>query len=407
MVVVAVYCGVDIGSRSHAVGLLDKNQKKVGQYFIMNNLDGFQKLENSISKKTKICIEPTGIYSFNFFYYFYEKGYDIRLCETRSSASYRRSLHGPKKNDKRDCIALATYRITHDHMTFDGKKILSKYIYDNSSLFFSKLYDFMLLYNVKRSELKKLKNMIKILVDLRFPEAREIFPYDPGCKTITKALCHSKDEVLSGHLKLRRQDEIIGCLRRSIGQFELKIKEFRMHAEKASVLESELKSLTEETEAFLRANGYSRLFDFCGLNSINIATLLRDIQDIKRFFKFNSDGSFSKKKSLGAFKNFLGIAVTSNQSGEKEGAHKLVKNGCKSSRVILMMLALTYISVKDHPKYSLDAESEFNALNPGKYNLFYEEYCKRTRKIIAVTKIMNKIATDLFFVLKDVEESPA
>ena len=176
-----------------------------------------------------------------------------------------------------------------------------------------------------------------------------------------------------------------------------------MLVETSVKLEAEIQNLRDEIEGKLRNNGYAKLFDYCGLNSINIATLVKDVQDIKRFFRYNRDGSFSKKKSLRAFKNFLGIAVTSNQSGEKEGGHKLVKTGCKASRNILFMLTLTYISMKDNKKYSLGPEN--NELNPAKYNILYEEYTKRTKKMIAVTKIMNKITTDLFFVFRDAAQS--
>jgi hypothetical protein len=92
--------------------------------------------------------------------------------------------------------------------------------------------------------------------------------------------------------------------------------------------------------------------------------------------------------------------VTSNQSGKKQGTHKLVKTGCKDLKNVLMMLALTYISMKNAKGYYLG--EGHNELNPVKFSKLYEEYTKRTKKMITVTKIMNKVATDLFFVLKDV-----
>jgi len=405
MVVETMYCGVDIGMRRHAVGLLNKDQETISQYFIGNDLDGFRKLEKDIDKKTKICIEPTGIYSINFFIYFSERGYDIRLCETRSSSEFRKSLYGKKKDDKKDCFALAKYRITHEKKTFDGSKILNTLSYDSSDIFLSSLHDLIVLYHVKSKYLGKIKTKIKRLIDLRFPEADKVFPYNRGCKTIIKALCYSKEEILSGKLSLRKQEIIQSFLKRSIGQYDLKASEFRLLVDKSAMLDTEIVDLRGKIEDKLRRNGYSRLFDYCGLNSINVGTLVRDIQDITRFFRHNHDGSFSKKKSLRAFKNFFGIAVTSNQSGERVGGHKLVKSGCKTSRNVVMMLALTYISLKDNKKYSLDLE--YSALNPVKYGSLYEEYCKRTKKMIAVTKIMNKISTDLFFVFKDAVESTA
>ena len=66
------------------------------------------------------------------------------------------------------------------------------------------------------------------------------------------------------------------------------------------------------------------------------------------------------------------------------------------------MLAMTYISIKNTDKY--DMRKGHNELNPAKYTELYQQYVKRTKKMIALTKIMNKIATDLFFVLKKIAE---
>ncbi len=396
------YCGVDIGLKSHTVCLLGTSHEIIKRFAIPNDKEGFSKLQKDISRETKICIEPTGVYGINFFIYFNRLGYDIKFCGTVSSRDFRKSMFRGKKHDNLDCVALAKYRIVHENKAFSGEKALQKLNYEKHDIFYSKLSSILTLYKNTTLRHAKVKNIIKQVIDLRFPEAIQIFPYNRGCKTIVNALLHSKKEIMSGKLNLIKQDIIIEKLKNSIGQFEFKKKEFRTLVEEAISLEADLKQIRADLADHLKSRGFDKLFEFCGLNSVNVAILANDIQDISRFYRNNKDGTFNKKRSLSAFKNYLGIAVTSNQSGQKEGAHKLVKSGCKSSKNVLMMLAMTYISMKGNKKYSLD--EGHNTLNPPKYVMLYDEYCKKTKKMIAITKIMNKIATDLFFVLKELND---
>ncbi|MFH2033056.1 MAG: transposase [Bacteroidota bacterium] len=402
MIALVRHCGIDVGLKSHAVCLLDGSNKTLRKYSIGNDIEGFKRIEKDICSDTKICLEPTGVYSVNIFLYFRNAGFDIRFCETKSSRRFREAMFDKKKHDHLDCVALAKYRIVNEERTFDGEKVLNNLSYESCDQLFSKLRSMLLLYSAKSKDLARTKNKIKALVDLRFPEAIKVFPYNRGCRTIINALCHSKKDVLSGRLNLRKQSEIQKHLEQSIGQYGMKAKEFQMIVIDADVLESEIKALKTDIGDELKKNGYTNLFDYCGLNSVNIATFISEVQDISRFYRYNSDGGFSKKKSLKAFKNFIGITVTSNQSGEKEGGHKLVKSGCKSARNVLMLLAFTYISMKNAKGY--DLKGGHDELNPVKYNLLYEEYTKRTKKMIAITKIMSKIATDLFFVLKSAQQ---
>ena len=351
----------------------------------------------------------------NVFVYFKKKGYNIKFCGTDSASYFRRSLFGKKKHDRLDCLALAKYRITHDHLTFDGIKFLERIFLEKDCASNGKyllLSDLVSQYTKKARLISVLKNRIKNIIDLRFPEAIQIFPSDRGCKTILKMLCLSKEDILSGKVKLKKLEELQCKLKKTIGQYDLKVSEFNDYVKETEKLEHEVKDLKKTIKEQLHAKGYSSLFNYKGLDVINIATLVTEIRDIRKFFRFSRNGQLNKKRSLKAFKEFLGIAVTSNQSGEHAGGHKLIRSGNMKLRTIIFMLALTYISM--NPKQPSQSEqtntsseqfSSHNDLDPLKFRQMFDKFTKENKKMIALTKIMNKISTDLFFVLKNITES--
>ena len=286
-------------------------------------------------------------------------------------------------------------------MTFDGIKILEKlselknYKKDAKYLGLSNKLE---KYKKKSKKLAILKNKIKAIIDLRFPEAIEIFN-NRGCKAIMKALCHSKEDILKGKVELKKRSEIQKKLKNTIGQYDVKADEFKDYVDELKTLEEEAKNLQKTIKTNLYEIGYSSLFDYKGLNTINIALLVSEIADIERFFKYSQNGQFNKKRSLRAFKEFMGIAVTSNQSGEREGGHKLAKSGNMKLRSVLFLLTLTYISLENKEKTNVE---EHKDLDPYRFKALYEKLVDNNiKKKIAITKVMNKIATDLFFVLKD------
>ncbi len=403
------YCGIDVGLKNHSVCLINNEQKTVKRYSIANDLNGFERLTADIDKKTKICLEPTGVYSVNIFLYLRNKGYDIRFCQTNSSHDFRQSMFRQKKHDYFDSVALAKYRIVNEHRTFDGNNIIEKLALDNYNYNcdFQSLSDMTDEYMRTIKQIRMLKTKIKGIIDLRFPEAIQIFPSDRGCKTIMRVLLHPKEDILSGRTKAVKLAEIRNKLGKSIGQYNLKASDFKNYVSELTVLEEKIKELRSSIREKLHDMGYSSLFDYYGLNAINIAVLVREIRNIDRFYRFSDNGSFNKKKSLKAFKKFLGIAVTSNQSGAREGGHALIKSGNRKLREVIFMLALSYIAQKPNPsRYS----NKTNELDPYRFRMIYDSLVQKgTKKLIALTKIMNKIATDLFFILKrntDVKKIP-
>lgn len=400
-----ISCGIDISLKSHKVCLLGKDQEIIKRYSVLNDMGGFKKIAGDINKNTLICIEPTGIYSINLFMYFKKEGCDIRFCGTGSSFYFRRAMFGSKKHDKLDCLALAKYRLVNNHLTFDGERLLEKLSrqdnYGNNKKY-SALSDLLVYYTKKIEKLSILKIKIKSAIDLRFPEAIQIFPYNRGCKTILKALCHSKEDIIKGRVKLKKLSAIQEKIKDTIGQYEFKVAEFRDYVNEQKSLEEQIKDLRETIKKQLCGMGYSSLFNYPGLDTINIAVMVNEIRDIKRFFKYSQNGQLNKKRSLKSFKEFLGIAVTSNQSGEHEGGHKLVKSGNMKLRSTLFLLGLTYISLKNKEKTDVE---EYKNLNPYRFKDLYEKLVdSNVKKKMAIIKVMDKIAIDLFFVFKNITD---
>lgn len=399
------YCGIDVGLRKHSVCLIDCDQKIIKTYEVENDLIGFTKIDGDICKKTKICIEPTGIYSINIFLYFKNNGYDIKFCHTNSSHDFRQSMFRQKKHDYFDSVALAKYRIVNENKTIDDSKVIGRLSLDiyKSNSNYKELSDKCDEYWRISKDSVRLKNKIKGIIDLRFPEAIQIFSCDRGCKSIINALLHSKEEVLSGKLKLRKAEQIKEKLRNSIGQYDLKVDDFRVCANDLFALEEKIKEIKDFIEIQINKLGYSFMLDCYGLSTINSAVIVKEIKEISRFYRYSDNGCFNKKRSLKAFKKFVGLTVTSNQSGEKQGGHKLAKTGNKRIRNVLFMLALSCLSEKPNES-KINAKSM--ALDPLKYRAIYERLVQNgSKKMIAVTKIMSKVATDLFFLLKENEDT--
>lgn len=394
------YCGIDVGLKSHTICLLDGSQNVVKKYSIANDINGFKRLEADLSEKTKVCLEPTGVYSTNIFLYLKNKGCNIRFCKTDSSHDFRESMFNRKKHDRFDALALAKYRIVNEHLTFDGDKIIERigaesYSYDPK---YQVLADLIAQHLSIRECTKKLKNKIKNIIDLRFPEAIQVFPADRGCKTICKALLHPKNEILSGRIKLKQLKEIQRKLKDSIGQYDMKRPDFTRYVTELNTLEERLDELENAIKSQLYDMGYAFLFNYYCLNTIGVAIFVREIRDISRFYRYSGNGAFSKKKSLRAFKKFLGMTVTVNQSGTKEGGHKLTKTGNMTLRTILFLMAMRYVQFNPS-KFTDTADQD---LNPLKFKTLYDKLVARgTKRIVALTKIMNKITTDLFFIFKD------
>lgn len=372
-------CGVDISLRKHKVCLLDEKQGVISKYEIGNDLEGFKKLEKDIARDTKICIEPTGIYSINFYLYFKNKGHDVRFCGTYSSKHFREAIYGRKKHDNLDSIALAKYRIVNEDKTFElnmDKFMCSvpehhglKTLLDN--------------FNRISKQHAKLRQKVILLVDLRLPEAIKIY-YKRFCKEVRTFLANNKATALKSDNP--KHEKLKTVLKKSIGQFDFKIDEFRALTTEFDNTSKEKRSIEKEIKLKIQNHAYNTLYEVKGLDTISIASLIVEIGSVKRFLKY-SGNSLNKKYSLKCFKKFIGLHTTCNQSGEKDGSSRMARFGNKQMKKILRMSTVCNLGLKD-----------------SKYKKLNEEWKKKKPKGIALTKTMSKFTTDLFFKLCEAEK---
>lgn len=275
----------------------------------------------------------------------------------------------------------------------------------------------------------KLLTNIKEIIALRFPEAETVFPSSIACKTIIKVLGFSRQEILngipekkfSGRVRLRRMGEVKKCLKESIGFFDYRRKEFDILIKEIENTEKEKEQITNSIKEFILKSGYKKLFEINGFQTINISRTLIEVGNITRFYAFNEDGSFSNKKSLMRFKAYAGLAVTTNQSGEKDinSGNKLYKSGNMGLRKVLYMASMSMLSLKK--KYDKEVMEAVESIEQGeavklepfspvkylaKFTLLQKDNPK-TPPIVLMTKIMNKLCSDLFFLLKEINDNEA
>ena len=375
-----INCGVDIGLRKHKVCLLNEKQEIISKYEIGNDLKGFKKLEKDIARDTKICLEPTGVYSINFYLYFKNKGHNIRFCGTYSSKHFREAIYGRKKHDNLDCIALAKYRIVNEDKTFELN--MDKFMCNVPQHF--GLKELLDEFNRISKRHAKLRQKLTLLVDLRLPEAIKIY-YKRFCKEVRTFLLNDKATALKSDNP--KFEKLKALLKESIGQFDFKIDEFRALAAEFDTTRKEKSSVEKQIKQKIQPHAYNRLYDVKGLNTISIASILVEIGSVKRFLKF-SGGSLNKKYSLKCFKKFVGLHTTCNQSGEKDGASRMAKFGNRQMKKIIRMATACNLGLED-----------------SKYKKLYDKWKKTKPKGIALTKTMSKYTTDLFFELYELENS--
>ncbi len=392
------YCGIDVGLRTHKVCVLGPSQEVIAKFTIANDRHGFERLESSITRKTKICLEPTGVYCVNIFIYLKERSYDARFCGTLSSKHFREAIYAKKKHDNLDSQSLAKYRVVNEHLTFDTINFIETLRSEAEPSNLLQLRGLVDAYKNKSNELTRLKNQITMLIDLRFPESIQVFPAERNCRTILTLLQHSRKDILAGKVRVRKIEALIPLIKETIGQYDCKTEEYNRLLTSINDAQKELTDSRKKIHSVLKESGYESLLSYCGLSEINVANILCEIRSIKRFSRYNQDGNLNTKRSIRAFKNFLGMSVTSNQSGEHAGGHKLVKFASKRLRNLLFLLALTYISMQEEYRHRFNGD-----LNPYKFKDLYTKYCASKPKMVAVTKIMSKIAIDLFFVLSKLQ----
>lgn len=389
----AVFCGIDVGLKNHAVCLLDESGDIIQEFVILNDSEGFAKLSQAMTKKTKCAMEPTGVYSINLYLFLNEHGFDVRFVETRSSMHFRKATSKDQKADRKDAIALAKYRIVNNDLTISGDSYVNRLLVSTFSHEKQILLPLLAECHRAQDEIQRIKNRLKRFIDLRFPEAVKVFA-DRGCKTICKLLCHPRQEILQG--RVRANEQLVRLVRNTIGQFDTHQEEFSNLFKKQEELERTINEKSVELERHLLKFGYEDLLRNPSVGPVIAALFVTEALPITRFLRRKQNGVVDKKKSLRAFKAFCGLAVTRNQSGTHEGGQKLSKSGNRMLKTAIFNMARTFLSIKPERR----KHYENSALNPTKYVHVYEIHKNHGKKgMLAFIKMMDKICTDIFFLL--------
>lgn len=392
------HCGIDVGLRTHAICLADRAGDVIEEFTITNDRAGFTTLCRKICKRTKCAMEPTGVYSINLYLFLARRGYDVRFVETRSSHHFRRARSRYQKADRKDAVALAKYRLVNEDLSHPGERYVERLLAGTKTADQRQLWALLRDYVGISSQLRRVRSRIKLLIDLRFPEADQLFR-NRGATAICRLLSHTREDILAGRVR-EASPQMRTAVRLTIGQFDMFREEFVELADRQRALEDALERRRDEIEAFVRAMGWDCLLSLPAVGPVTAAALVTQAVPVRRFVKLRPDGRMDKKASVRGFKAFCGLAVSRHQSGTHEGGQRLSAGGNRVLKNMLFTMARTFLSMTP----ARLAAYRDCPLRPDRYRAVYVRHRERGKKgMEAVVKMMDKIATDLFFALLDAE----
>ena len=393
------FCGIDVGLKTHAVCLLDSEGRILEEFTITNDRTGFEGLTSRLSRMTKCALEPTGVYSINLYLYLKQRKYDARFVDTRSSSHFRKALNRNQKADRKDAVALAKYRIVYEDLTRDGTPFLDRMFSQPKSEAQRELSRLAFQNRVLSAEVRQVKTRIKRLIDLRFPEAGQLYK-DRASVMVCRVLSHSKKDVLCGRVP-KVPARIIECVRGTIGQFDLHRDDFCNLVQQHKELDHALNECETQVLERVRQVGYESMLGLACVGPVTAATLITEALPVSRFIRTRpGNGLIDKRASLRAFKSYCGLGVTRDQSGMHEGGQKLSRGGNLRLKSVLFTMARGMLSIRP----AQVQEYDHTPLRPSKYQGMFARYRDQGKKgMWAIVKMMDKIATDLFFILRDLE----
>jgi len=399
------FCGIDVALKKHNVAILDEQHRVVKKFLILNDKNGVDRLCTELTPRMLITMENTGPYTLALALALHTRGFDVGICDGRDAKSHREIEFKDKKNDWIDAIALATFRVVRRHKVTSVPEYVARFRSDSPIDGLYHLRKLVREYRASSAYLGRLKNRLTMIVDVRFPEAVKVFRRRRTGMTVRAALQMTRDQLLSTTAHLKKGDELHRELSNSIGSYDLFQKEFRELLAEIERIEAERKTMLSSIEESLRTEGFGQLLEYNGINAVNGAVFVTELGDIRRFYKHAPDGKLALKRTLKTFQEYCGLRVKMKQTGQNEGVHKLSSTGNMEIRSMLYLLAMCLISQKNYEA----ARAQTGPLCPGKYIALYERYTANPKvpKKVALIKVMSKIATDLFFVLKELHEQRA
>lgn len=335
------YLGIDIGKNTHVASLVDDKKKVIFKAFsFSNSIDGAEslilKLE-AFKNELEVAMEATGHYWLSLYSYLVEKNFTVRVINPIQTDGWRQGIEIRKrKTDVIDSILIADLLRYGDFVetSLSNEDYLSL---RNLSRFRSYLI----------SSIGDLKRKTIALLDQVFPEYASSFSNIFG-KTSKEILSNFStpsdfedinsddlntflESVSKKNYASKKIDELSKKASSSFGinfcldSFSLQIK---MLIEQISFIQNQVSNVENEIEVLLEELN-SPITTIPGIGSVNAATILGEIGDIKRF---------SNPSKLVAY---AGLDASISQSGEYESTYNhMSKRGSPYLRRALFQSAL-------------------------------------------------------------------
>lgn len=335
------YLGIDIGKNTHVASLVDDKKKVIFKAFsFSNSIDGAEslilKLE-AFKNELEVGMEATGHYWLSLYSYLVEKNFTVRVINPIQTDGWRQGIEIRKrKTDIIDSLLIADLLRYGDFV----ETSLSN-------------EDYLSLRNLSRfrsyfiSSIGDLKRKTIALLDQVFPEYASSFSNIFG-KTSKEILSNFStpsdfedinsddlntflESVTRKNYASKKIDELSKKASSSFGinfcldSFSLQIK---MLIEQISFIQNQVSDVENEIEVLLEKLN-SPITTIPGIGSVNAATILGEIGDIKRF---------SNPSKLVAY---AGLDASVSQSGEYESTYNhMSKRGSPYLRRALFQSAL-------------------------------------------------------------------
>lgn len=335
------YLGIDIGKNTHVASLVDDKKKVIFKAFsFSNSIDGAESLILKLipfKNKLEIGMEATGHYWLSLYSYLVEKNFTVRVINPIQTDGWRQGIEIRKrKTDIIDSLLIADLLRYGDFVetSLSNEDYLSL---RNLSRFRSYLV----------SSIGDLKRKTIALLDQVFPEYASSFSNIFG-KTSKEILSNFStpsdfedinsddlntflESVSKKNYASKKIDELSKKASSSFGinfcldSFSLQIK---MLIEQISFIQTQVSNVENEIEVLLEKLN-SPITTIPGIGSVNAATILGEIGDIKRF---------SNPSKLVAY---AGLDASISQSGEYESTYNhMSKRGSPYLRRALFQSAL-------------------------------------------------------------------
>ncbi|MDU2583631.1 IS110 family RNA-guided transposase [Anaerococcus hydrogenalis] len=335
------YLGIDIGKNTHVASLVDDKKKVIFKAFsFSNSIDGAEslilKLE-TFKNELEVGMEATGHYWLSLYSYLVEKNFTVRVINPIQTDGWRQGIEIRKrKTDIIDSLLIADLLRYGDFVetSLSNEDYLSL---RNLSRFRSYLI----------SSIGDLKRKTIALLDQVFPEYASSFSNIFG-KTSKEILSNFStpsdfedinsddlntflESVSKKNYASKKIDELSKKASSSFGinfcldSFSLQIK---MLIEQISFIQNQVSDVENEIEVLLEKLN-SPITTIPGIGSVNAATILGEIGDIKRF---------SNPSKLVAY---AGLDASISQSGEYESTYNhMSKRGSPYLRRALFQSSL-------------------------------------------------------------------